>query len=267
GELGSNNPVFVTPGAVRARGAEIARGYVDSFTLGVGQFCTKPGLLFLPVEHGLEPALVEAVRAVPGARMLTEKVCRGYGARHGAILGTANVRTLVDGGDPDGLTATPTLVATDTATLLGHGEELLEEAFGPLSIVVGYEKVDELADLATKLTPSLTATVQLDADDPADVESVRPLVTQLTELAGRVLFNGWPTGVAVTPAMQHGGPYPATTAPLHTSVGARAIDRFLRPVVFQNAPAALLPDALRDENPLGLPRETNPAGESRSWGS
>lgn len=267
GELGSNNPVFVTPGAVRARGAEIARGYVESFTLGVGQFCTKPGLLFLPADHGLEPALTEAVRAVAGARMLTEKVCRGYGSRHDAILGTANVRTLVDGGDPEGLTAAPTLVATDAATLLEHGEELLDEAFGPLSIVVGYEKVDELADLAGRLTPSLTATVHLDAGDPADTESVRTLVTRLTGLAGRVLFNGWPTGVAVTPAMHHGGPYPATTAPLHTSVGARAIDRFLRPVVFQNAPSALLPDALRDENPLGLPRETNPAGESRSWGS
>ncbi|WP_028923482.1 aldehyde dehydrogenase (NADP(+)) [Pseudonocardia acaciae] len=267
GELGSNNPVFVTPGAVRARGAEIARGYVESFTLGVGQFCTKPGLLFLPADHGLEDALVEAVRAVPGARMLTEKVSRGYGSRHDAILAAAGVRTLVDGGDPDGLAAAPTLAATDSGTLLDRGADLLDEAFGPLSIVVGYDKVDELPVLAAALEPSLTATVHLDADDPADTESARPLVTRLAEQAGRVLFNGWPTGVAVTPAMHHGGPYPSTTAPLHTSVGSRAIDRFLRPVVFQNAPAALLPDALRDDNPLGLPRETNPAGESRTWGS
>jgi NADP-dependent aldehyde dehydrogenase len=266
GELGSNNPVFVTPGAVGARGAEIAQGYVESFTLGVGQFCTKPGLLFLPADHGLEPALTDAVRAVAGGRMLTEKVHRGYQSRYHEIVGTAGVRTLVDGGEAGGLAAVPTLVATDPDTLLAHRHELVEEAFGPLSIVVSYREVAELPGLARELPASLTGTVHLDAADPADTESVRPLVAELQDRVGRLLFNGWPTGVAVTPAMHHGGPYPATTAPLHTSVGARAIERFLRPVVFQNAPEELLPEALRDDNQLGLPRETNPAGESQTWG-
>jgi NADP-dependent aldehyde dehydrogenase len=263
GELGSVNPVFATPAAVAARGAEIADGYAGSFTLGVGQFCTSPGLLFLPAGHGLEGTLTEAAAKAAGGRMLTDGVHAGYAARRAEILATAGIRVLVEGGVGDGMTATPTLVATDVPTLLAHREELLEEAFGPLSIVVAYTDVKELPAVAEELTGSLTATLHT---GPGDGAELTPLVDTLRARAGRLLFNGWPTGVAVTPAMHHGGPYPATTAALHTSVGAAAIDRFLRPVVYQNAPEELLPPALREDNPWGLPRTVNEAGRSAGWG-
>jgi NADP-dependent aldehyde dehydrogenase len=263
GELGSVNPAFATPAAVAARGEEIAEGYVGSFTLGVGQFCTNPGLLFLPAGHGLEGTLTEAASSVPGARMLTDGVHTGYSARRGEILGTAGIRVLVEGETGDGLTAAPTLVATDVPTLLAHQGELLEEAFGPLSIVVEYTDVKKLPAVVEELAGTLTATVHT---GPGDGAELSPLVDALRSRAGRLLFNGWPTGVAVTPAMHHGGPYPSTTAPLHTSVGATAIERFLRPVVYQDAPEELLPAALREDNPWGLPRTVNEAGLSAEWG-
>jgi NADP-dependent aldehyde dehydrogenase len=263
GELGSVNPVFVTPGAVAARGAQLAQEYAASFTLGVGQFCTGPGLLFLPGGHGLEAELTEAAAGASGGRMLTENVHRGYHARRRELLDVPGVRVLADGGEGEGLDATPTLLATDVPTLLEYRETLLTEAFGPLSIVVGYRNTEELVHAADAVEGSLTATVHA---EPDEVESMSGLVDRLRECAGRLLFNGWPTGVAVTPAMQHGGPYPATTAPLHTSVGSRAIDRFLRPVTYQNAPRELLPEALRDGNPLGIPRTVNEAGASQHWG-
>jgi NADP-dependent aldehyde dehydrogenase len=254
GELGSLNPVFVTPGAVAARGAEVADGYVASFTLGTGQFCTKPGLLFLPNAHGLEQALVEAVRAVPAARMLHPGIHEGYRKRTSELSAVDGVRTLVEGGIGEGLTAAPTLLATDVRTLLRHREVLLEEAFGPLSVVVGYEGTDELLTAAEAFDGNLTATVHA---EPDEADLVRPLLTTLGERAGRLVFNGWPTGVAVTEAMQHGGPYPATTAVLHTSVGSAAIGRFLRPLSYQGVPQDLLPEALRDDNPLAVPQRVN----------
>jgi NADP-dependent aldehyde dehydrogenase len=263
GELGSVNPSLATPSAVAARGEEIAKGYVGSFTLGVGQFCTNPGLLFLPSGHGLDEALTTAASAVGGARMLTAGVHTGYSGRRGEILGTEGVRVLVEGWIGDDLTATPTLVATDVPTLLKHREELLEEAFGPLSVVVEYDDVKELPAVVEELDGSLTGSVHT---GPGDGPELIPLVDALRSRVGRLLFNGWPTGVAVTPAMHHGGPYPSTTAPLHTSVGAKAIDRFLRPVVYQDAPEDLLPPALREDNPWGLPRTVNEAGRSAQWG-
>jgi NADP-dependent aldehyde dehydrogenase len=263
GELGSVNPVFVTPSAVAARGAEIAQGYVGSFTLGVGQFCTNPGLLFLPAGHGLEAALTDAVSSVSSGRMLTPNVHDGFTARREEILATEGVRVLVEGGVGDGLAASPTLVATDVTTLLANREALLEEAFGPLSIVVEYSDVKELPAVVEELAGSLSAAVHTGPGDGAEPAA---LVEALHARAGRLLFDGWPTGVAVTPAMHHGGPYPSTTAPLHTSVGATAIDRFLRPVVYQDAPEALLPPALREDNPWGLPRTVNEAGASGRWG-
>ena len=263
GELGSINPVFATPSAVADHGAEIATGYAGSFTLGVGQFCTNPGLLFLPAGHGLDDALTEAVSAAAGGRMLTGSVHSGYRDRRREILRTDGVRVLAEGAVGDDLAATPTLVATDVPTLLAHRKELLEEAFGPLSIVVEYTDVDELPAVARELAGSLTSAVHT---GPGDGPELTPLVDVLRERTGRLLFNGWPTGVAVTPAMHHGGPYPSTTAPLHTSVGATAIERFLRPVVYQDAPEELLPPALREDNPWGLPRTVNEAGRSAGWG-
>ncbi len=140
-----------------------------------------------------------------------------------------------------------------------------EEAFGPLAIVVEYDEESDLVPAAEQLFDgNLTGTVHL--GDGEDSEAVRSLVQWLTAHVGRVLFGGWPTGVAVTPAMQHGGPYPATTTDTGTSVGTAAISRFLRSVTYQSAPQALLPAPLRDDNPWGVPQFRSPAGESTSWG-
>jgi NADP-dependent aldehyde dehydrogenase len=174
------------------------------------------------------------------------------------------VRTLVPGAadDPEGLSVTPTLLATDVATLLSRREELLEEAFGPQSVLVEYDDEAELLAAAGTFRGDLTATVHA---EPGEESLAGSLLDLLRDRAGRLVYNGWPTGVAVTAAMQHGGPYPATTCPSHTSVGTAALDRFLRPVAYQDVPAALLPDALRDDNPLGVPRPTDGFGFP-AWG-
>ncbi|MEU6577622.1 aldehyde dehydrogenase (NADP(+)) [Streptomyces sp. NPDC046805] len=252
GELGSLNPVFATEGTVAARGAALAQDYVASFTLGSGQFCTKPGLLFLPRDHGLEDTLVQATRDVPAARMLHPGVHEGFRARHAELTAVPGVRTLVQGGTGEDLTATPSLLATDVPTLLRHRDVLLQEAFGPLSVVVTYEDERELRAAAEAFDGNLTATVH---SEPPEADAVRSLLTVLATRAGRLIHNGWPTGVAVTSAMHHGGPYPATTAPLHTAVGTSAITRFLRPVAYQGMPEELLPEALRT-----TPTEPEPGG-------
>jgi NADP-dependent aldehyde dehydrogenase len=253
GELGSLNPVFVTPAAVAARGADIADGYVGSFTLGTGQFCTKPGLLFLPEGHGLEERLVEAVRGAAPAGMLNDRIRSGHAHERDRLEGLGALRTLVHGADSDAGVA-PTLLATTAKELLADPDPILQECFGPTSIVVEYSGGDEALAAAQAFGGNLTATVQ--AED-ADAATLAPLVDALRDRAGRVVYNGWPTGVAVAPAMHHGGPFPSTTASIHTSVGTTAIRRFLRPVCYQNTPQALLPEALRDDNPLGIPRRVD----------
>jgi NADP-dependent aldehyde dehydrogenase len=253
GELGSLNPVFVTPAAVSARGEEIADGYVASFTLGTGQFCTKPGLLFLPEGHGLEERLVEAVRGTGRAGMLNDRIREGHAHERDRLEGLGPVRTLVHGADGDAGVA-PTLLSTTAKELLADPDPILQECFGPTSIVVEYSDADELLAAAEAFGGNLTATVH--AED-SDATTLTPLVDRLRDRAGRLVYNGWPTGVAVAPAMHHGGPFPATTASIHTSVGTTAIRRFLRPVCYQNTPQALLPEALQDGNPLGLPRRVD----------
>jgi NADP-dependent aldehyde dehydrogenase len=251
GELGSLNPVFVTPAAVAARGDAIAEGYVGSFTLGTGQFCTKPGLLFLPEGHGLEEKLVDAVRATAPAGMLSDRIKQGHAHERDRLIGIGAVRTLVEG---DPAAVAPTLLATTAKELLADPESLLRECFGPTSIVVEYSGTEELLAAAEAFDGNLTGTIH--AED-ADAPTLTPLLDRLRDRVGRIVFNGWPTGVAVAWAMHHGGPYPATTASIHTSVGTTAIRRFLRPVCYQNTPDALLPEALRAANPLGIPRRVN----------
>jgi NADP-dependent aldehyde dehydrogenase len=250
GELGSLNPVFVTSAAVAARGQAIVENYVGSFTLGTGQFCTKPGLLFLPEGHGLEERLVEAVRGTAPAGMLNERIREGHAHERDRLEGLGATRTLVHGADEESGVA-PTLLATTAKELLADPDALLKECFGPTSIVVDYTGPEELHAAAKAFGGNLTATVH--AED-SDASTLPPLLDLLRERAGRLVYNGWPTGVAVAWAMHHGGPFPATTASIHTSVGVTAIRRFLRPVCYQNTPQALLPEALQDRNALGLPR-------------
>ncbi len=252
GELGSLNPVFVTPGAVAARGEQVADGYVASFTLGVGQFCTKPGLLLLPAGHGLQDRLVAAVREVPAGRMLSERIRSGFVQGEQRLASLPQVRELVHSEERDGTVTAPSLFAITVPQLLADPHAVLQECFGPTSVVIEYDGQDELLEAARAFSGNLTATVHAEAGSEA--EFVRPLLDVLRECAGRLVWNGWPTGVAVAWSMHHGGPYPATTASLHTSVGATAVRRFQSPVVYQDVPAELLPEALTDVNVLGVPR-------------
>ncbi len=275
GELGSVNPVFVTAdGLVSAGGADaLAAGFVASVSGSAGQLCTKPGFLFVPTGTlaQLDAPIREAAEGVAAHRLLYPKITSGYVERRDTILGVEGVRPVAAGTvevDDDGHGwVTPTIVSVDLDTLRSAGEDLLDEAFGPLSIVVEYDPATtDLAALVPELFPgSLTATVY--AGDTEQSDDLDRLVFALSRHAGRVLFGGWPTGVAVTPAMQHGGPWPATTNDSSTSVGTAALLRFLRPVAFQSAPDRMLPPELRDGNPSSVPRATAPAGESTSWGS
>lgn len=253
GELGSVNPVVVTPGAIAARGEAIAKAYAGSFTLGAGQFCTKPGLLFLPEGHGLEASLKEVVAGVAGQPMLNEPIASGYARVLSAIRAVPGVEVLAESA-LDGPVFTPTLLAIRGDAFLAGGDAVRSECFGPVSLVVTYRDQTELVRLLGALEPGLTATVQ---GEESEAELVRAVLPSLIKRAGRVLWNQWPTGVTVSWAQQHGGPYPATTAPTTTSVGTAAIERFQRPVAWQGFPDALLPEALREDNPWNLPRRTN----------
>lgn len=258
GELGSLNPVFVTPTAMKARAAEIIDGYVASFTLGTGQFCTKPGLLFLPRGHEQRQHLVDSVEQALPASMLGDRIRSAHATERERLAALPGMRPLATSGD-SGDHVGATLLETTVTELLDVPEAALTECFGPTSIVVTYDDPEQLQEAATAFAGTLTATVhcEIDAESDADTELVRPLLSTLRERTGRVVFNGWPTGVAVTAAMHHGGPYPATTGSLHTSVGTTALRRFLRPVCYQDTPAPLLPEALADRNPLGLSRRVD----------
>jgi NADP-dependent aldehyde dehydrogenase len=254
GELGSLNPVFVTPGAAKARADEIATGFAGSFTLGVGQFCTKPGLLFVPAGQGL----VEKIAAIAGdvgpAQLLNKRIAEGYTESLEQLTKVPGVSVVVEAAAVDGLAVSPTVVRTTVPAVLEHSEAILEECFGPASVIVEYDEFDELSAAANAFGGNLTATVH---GEDGESDLVAPLLAVLRDRAGRLLWNGWPTGVSVTYAMQHGGPWPATTASIHTSVGTTAIRRFLRPVSYQSVPADLLPAALQDANVLGIPRRVD----------
>jgi NADP-dependent aldehyde dehydrogenase len=253
GELGSINPFVVTPDAAAERADAIATGLSGSFTLGIGQFCTKPGLVFVPSgEHGerLVSTLAEAASKIPGGPMLTPSIRNSFlsGAAERAALPGVRVALA-----HDGQTAPHVLVADASAL----EDVLLEECFGPLVVVVRYDNEDELYAALSRVPGSLTASVHCGASEGEAGSFADRVAQRVTGQAGRILFNGYPTGVAVTWAQHHGGPYPATTFPHHTSVGTSAIRRFLRPVSFQDAPDGLLPAELREDNPLGLPRRVD----------
>jgi NADP-dependent aldehyde dehydrogenase len=258
GELASLNPVLITPAADGARSRELAAGLVDSFTLGAGQFCTKPGLVLVPAGGELESAVVAAMEGPPDAAMLNERIAASFAGSLRQLIETGRVEVLV--GDPDRAVtdgvASTVVLTTDTDRLTAEHDVLLEECFGPVTLLVRYDGESDLDRVLALLPGSLTVTIHAEDDD---FEALAPRIEQLRDTAGRVIFGGWPTGVAVNWAQQHGGPWPSTTSSLHTSVGASAIRRFLRPVAFQDAPETLLPPALRDANPLAIPRRVDGA--------
>ncbi|MFF5855409.1 aldehyde dehydrogenase (NADP(+)) [Streptomyces sp. NPDC012751] len=261
GELGSLNPVLVTEAAAAERAEEIGGGLAGSMTLGVGQFCVKPGLVLVPSGEAGDRLLKSLADAVgdTGAGVLLDHRMRD------AFLSGVAERTRLPGvdapvtpgaGGEHGVSAGFLTVPADKLAAEGAYDLLLEECFGPVTVVARYADEGEARTVLSRLPGNLTATVQVSADEAAGRGRGPELLAELTPLAGRVLVNGWPTGVAVAPAQHHGGPYPATTS-TSTSVGGTAIERWLRPVVYQNAPTALLPVELRDDNPLGLPRRVD----------
>ncbi|MGS2643047.1 aldehyde dehydrogenase (NADP(+)) [Streptosporangium sp. LJ11] len=247
GELGSVNPVVVLPSAARDG---LAQGFAASLTLGTGQFCTNPGLVFVPDDAELLVSVSEAVSGTVGGPMLTERMQGGY-LRGLARLG--KLTPLAEGRPGEGAFAvTPQVFVTDLATFAADLPDLVEECFGPAALVVVYPDPADLPPVLERLDGSLTATIH--ATDPAEA---RGSAEVLLKKAGRLIWNGWPTGVAVRWAMHHGGPWPASTAAAHTSVGAAAIRRWLVPTAYQDWPAELLPPELRDDNPLGIPRRVD----------
>ncbi|ROQ04480.1 NADP-dependent aldehyde dehydrogenase [Rathayibacter sp. PhB93] len=289
GELGSVNPVVITPGAVEERGSALAAELVASFTLGGGQFCTKPGVVFVPAavdldtpsvratrsawdggapasgsagEGGGTPpcwsssaqrvsrpafrqAVAERVESLPGTVLLTERIADSFTAVADRLQSADGVRVLARGAQADG--TTPVVLVTTVDDFVRHSDVLLEECFGPLTLLVEYRSPEEVLAALTHLDGSLTATVH-----SAPGEDIGALVAVLAERSGRVVFGGWPTGVSVTWGQHHGGPWPATTSQ-HTSVGATAIRRFLRPIAYQGAPASALPADLTDAGLARLP--------------
>jgi len=214
GELSSVNPVFVTPQALVQRRETLAEGFVGSVAGSAGQLCTKPRFLFVPADAELRDAAARRSADQPEHRLLNPHVGSGYRERRDTILSTQGVRRVVEGTlrlDDAGETwATPTIVAVDVETLKHHRDRLLDEAFGPLSILVEYGDLSDLTEVARDLFPgNLTGTVHLGQGEA--LAAIRPLLVQLARSCGRVLVDDWPTGVAVTPAMQHGGPFPSTT--------------------------------------------------------
>jgi alpha-ketoglutaric semialdehyde dehydrogenase len=253
-EMSSVNPVFMLPQALAADGGALAQGFVDSLTLGAGQFCTNPGMV-IAVAGGdtdrLFTAAAAALQAKPSATMLTPGIHDAYTCGVAKLATAQGVALLAQGQASDaGCAARPVLYACDADTYLGT-PALEDEVFGPCSLLVRCRDEAQMLALARRLEGQLTVTVHAVEGDHALAAALLPV---LERKAGRILFNGYPTGVEVAHAMVHGGPFPATSDPRSTSVGASAIDRFLRPVCYQNVPAALLPAALADANPLGLAR-------------
>ena len=257
GELGSLNPTVVTAGAVAARGPALAADFVASMTLGSGQFCTKPGVLLLPAGHGLEASLAAAVASTTVGPLLNERIAEGYDRSTEDLATVPGVRVLAEGANVDegGWRVPVRLYAMSAQDLVAHADAALHECFGPAGLVVEYADEEQLHAALAAVPGTLTATLHAEPGDGA----VEGLLALMAERAGRVVWGGWPTGVAVTWAMQHGGPWPATTSPLHTSVGVTAVRRFLRPVVYQGVPDAFLPEALREDNPWRLPRRVDGA--------
>lgn len=248
GELGSTNPVFVTPAAWAARGEELVAGFVASFTLGTGQFCTKPGVLLLPRPGAADlDRLRAAVAAATVTPMLTAGLAQGFLAARSAVAARPGVEVVVPGGDGDA--PAPALLMTSVAHVRRDPGLLDEEVFGPASLLVQYDDEAELLEAAALLTGQLTATVHAEADD-----DVAGLVRVLSQKAGRVVLDGWPTGVTVSHAQHHGGPFPATTAPSTTSVGTAAVRRWVRPVAYQGFADERLPASLQEHNPWGIRR-------------
>jgi len=256
-EMGSLNPLVILPGALADRSEKIAAGLAQSITLGVGQFCTKPGLIFLidsPLLETFVAQLTQQLTAVPASPMLDLGMRTSFCEATASFAYIAGVKPLITNQPSGYASMSPLLFELNGATWLRE-PTLHEEAFGPAALVIRCRNFDELTKAVAAAAGNLTGTVHVGADDKP--EDIHTLANLLEEHMGRVIFDGYPTGVEVCHAMVHGGPYPATTAPLTTSVGTLAIRRFARPVCYQNAPDEFLPPELRNRNERQIWRLVN----------
>jgi len=255
-EMSSINPMLMLPEALKNRGDQIAQELADSVVLGCGQFCTNPGLILgikSPEYTRLIEQLSEIMANKPAQTMLNAGTLNSYVSGLSHLAEHAGIQHLA-GQEQQGEQALPQLFKADVELLLAGNQLLQEEIFGPTTIVIEVEDKAQLLQALSSMNGQLTTSLIADESDLAEFADVVPV---LEEKAGRLLLNGYPTGVEVCDAMVHGGPYPATSDARGTSVGTLAIDRYLRPVCYQNYPQNLLPEALRDENPLNLLRLVN----------
>lgn len=251
-EMGSTNPVFILPGALAERGEAIAKGLAGSISLGVGQFCTNPGLVIGLASDATKEFVAQTgqfISEITAGTMLTNGIKKAYHNGIKKLNSIENVQVVASGkADNTAYTSTTFWLESDASTLLTH-DELSEEVFGPSSIAITAETKEEMLAVAKGLKGHLTATLQATDED---LEAYADLVDILQEKVGRLIINGFPTGVEVCHSMVHGGPFPATTDARTTSVGTGAITRFARPFCYQAFPQSLLPDELKDENPRGI---------------
>jgi NADP-dependent aldehyde dehydrogenase len=256
-EMSSINPVFILPGKMEASAGELAKTLAGSITLGVGQFCTNPGLIIALDNDALKnftSILEEEIRKVAPGTMLHAGIFKNYVEKRANALSQEAVDTLVvSEGEPQFNQAVSTVAMVTAETFLAN-PILHQEVFGPYSLVVKCRTLEEMREMARRLEGQLTASILSTAEE---ISHATELVDELLQRCGRCIFNGVPTGVEVTAAMHHGGPYPATTDARFTSVGEDALKRFSRPVAFQNWPEELLPDELKDANPLKIGRWEN----------
>ncbi|UKM66497.1 aldehyde dehydrogenase (NADP(+)) [Flavobacteriaceae bacterium GSB9] len=251
-EMGSTNPVFILPQALKEKGDEIASGLAGSITLGVGQFCTNPGLSFIEKSEKVNAfydKLGESISEISAGNMLTSGISKAYNEGLNRIASLKNVIEIAKGKSEENINVGIPKVFKTTVSGLKEHESLAEENFGPSSILVEASSKNEVIEAAKELEGHLTATI-FGTDE--DLKNYKELFDILEKKVGRVIINGYPTGVEVCHSMVHGGPYPATTAPQSTSVGTNAIKRFVRPVCFQDYPDEFLPDALKAENKLNI---------------
>ena len=243
GELGSVNPMFLLPEAVKARGEAIAKGWAGSLTMGAGQFCTNPGIAVMiagPETDALIAAATAAIGQIDGQTMLTDGIAQAYRDGQARIAGQKGVQALLSTESADRL-ARPNLYQVAAEDFAGN-HTLTEEVFGPLGLVIKVRDAAQMIETAKGFEGQLTVTLHMDAGDTELAQSLMPIIERK---AGRILANGFPTGVEVVDAQVHGGPYPASTNFGATSVGTLSIRRWLRPVAYQNLPDALLPPDLR----------------------
>ncbi|WP_295800157.1 aldehyde dehydrogenase family protein, partial [uncultured Microbulbifer sp.] len=263
-EMGSINPVVLLPEALKEKAETIAEGFVGSLTLGTGQFCVNPGLVLAVEGEELDrfiSATCEALSKVGCGVMLNENTLAGYQSGVARLRDQEGVEQVGCGepaGDDKGFTCQAGLLTVDGKNFLAN-KELQEEVFGPMSLVVKCRDRAELLQAISSLQGQLTGTLQC---TESELAGYADLVEVLRQKVGRVVCNNFPTGVEVCHSMMHGGPFPAATDARFTSVGTMSIARFVRPICFQNYPEALLPDALKNSNPLNIARLVN--GEKTS---